>query len=74
MRKTDDRLRAIGLAIARERDKQGLSQIDLALRLGYTDHSYLSRIENGKASMSVTLLLNIAEALDLDVKHLFADL
>lgn len=39
--------RKIGLAIKRRRKELGLSQSELASRLGYKDHSTLAKVETG---------------------------
>lgn len=50
------------LQIAKEREKAGLSQKDLALKLK-TTQSVISRIENGKQNISLDMLQKIADAL-----------
>ena len=55
-------LTIIGQRIAQKRKEQGLSQEDLA-GLCDMDRSYLSEIENGHKNFSVTVLMNLAEAL-----------
>ena len=50
------------IQIANEREKAGLSQKDLALKLK-TTQSVISRIENGKQNISLDMLQRIAEAL-----------
>ena len=50
------------IQIANEREKAGLSQKDLALKLK-TTQSVISRIENGKQNISLDMLQNIANAL-----------
>lgn len=57
-------LTIIGRRIAQKRKEQGLSQEDLA-GLCDMDRSYLSEIENGHKNFSVTVLMNIAEALGI---------
>ena len=50
------------IQIANEREKAGLSQKDLALKLK-TTQSVISRIENGKQNISLDMLQKIANAL-----------
>ena len=57
-------LKLIGQRIAEERNKQGLTQEDLA-GLCDMDRSYLSEIENGHKNLSVLSLLKIANNLKL---------
>lgn len=60
----------IGRNIAKIRSEKGLSQEDLA---GLSDvaRNYISRIENGKVSFSIPVLLRIAKALEVEPKELF---
>ena len=66
----NNEIRAIGRAIARERERQGISQTQLALMLGYTNHAHLSRIENGKSAPSLQALFAITNALGIDIHSL----
>lgn len=50
------------IQITNEREKAGLSQKDLALKLK-TTQSVVSRIENGKQNISLDMLQKIANAL-----------
>lgn len=52
---------AVALEIAREREKAGLSQRELATKLK-TTQSVVSRIESGRQNVSLELLQRIAEA------------
>lgn len=63
----EERLRNLRLA----REHAGLSQVDLAERIGVTQHT-ISRIETGAiANPSDDLKLRIAVALDADLNTLF---
>ena len=55
-------LMEIAMAIVEARNKAGLSQTELAKRLG-TTQSVISRIENGNQNLSVNVLARIAEVL-----------
>lgn len=57
------RLRAI-------RENAGLSQRDLAARLGMTFYTYVSTIEHGRSTVSVQQYHAWAAALEIDVKEL----
>ena len=74
MEATNDRMRAIGQAIAQRRDELGFNQAELARRLGLTNHSHVSRIENGKKVPSLKLLFKIADTLDCDVSYFFMNI
>ncbi len=54
----------IGKAIKALRKEKGLSQLQLGLAIG-NDSAYISRIENNKKEPSLTMLVRIAEALEL---------
>lgn len=62
-------LETIGRRIALLRSKKGMSQEDLAGVSGIA-RNYISRIENGKVSFSVSVLIRIAEALDVPSKDI----
>ncbi|NOG99866.1 MAG: helix-turn-helix transcriptional regulator [Ignavibacteriae bacterium] len=52
----------LAIQIAQEREKAGISQKELALKL-QTTQSVISRIENGRQNISLDMLQRIAEAL-----------
>ena len=54
--------RKIGLAIKRRRKELGLSQSELASRLGYKDHSTLAKVETGVNDITVDTLFKYTEA------------
>lgn len=62
----------IGQKINKFRKQKGLSQAELADKLGIS-LSYLTKIEakNCKKSFSLALLFDIAEALEVDIKEFF---
>ncbi len=57
------------IQIAREREKAGLSQNELALKLK-TTQSVISRIENGRQNISLDMLQKIADALGKKSVHI----
>ena len=65
-------LREIGLTIAYYRKLKGLTQADLASRLGLS-RTHISNIEAPKAKTSVSLetLLDIAAVLEIPPQNLF---
>ena len=65
------RLHELGATIARERERQGLTQTQLAQMVGNVSHSYLSRVESGQRAPSMKLLFNLADVLDVDVRYFF---
>jgi transcriptional regulator with XRE-family HTH domain len=63
---------SLGQYVAREREALGISQRQLAKRIGLS-HSYLNRLEGGEfASPEPATLYRIAEALDTEPEDLFA--
>lgn len=65
----DGRMYMLGGNIRRAREDRGVSQRQLALRVG-TSHSQMGRIEHGKTSVGFTLLCRIADALGMTVSEL----
>ena len=61
MESNREKVRAVGRAMAKLREKKGLSQAELARRLCYTDHVHLSRVGNGQKSLSQGVLSEIAD-------------
>ena len=60
----------VGLAIRKRRKELGLSQSELASRLGYKDHSTLAKVEMGVNDITVDTLFKYAEALGLSATDL----
>ncbi|MAF68767.1 MAG: transcriptional regulator [Micavibrio sp.] len=63
-------IKTIGSKIAEARKLKGLTQEQLAIE-GDIDRSYISDIENGKANITVGLLLTICSVLQINPKILF---
>lgn len=61
----------IGINVSKYRNKKGLTQEQLANNVGIS-YSYLTQIEapNVVKKMSLEVLLDIADALEIDVKDL----
>ena len=59
----------VGENIKAARLKSGLSQEKLA-SLADIDRTYLPSIEKGKRNISITVLLRLANALEIDIKKL----
>jgi len=60
----------IGQKIRKARTVKKISQEELAHNAGI-DRFYLSEIENGHKNLSVLILEQIADALEMDIKELF---
>lgn len=58
--------------IAVIRKSKGISQKDLAKRLGIT-HWWLNHVESGKRRPSTELLEKVAKELDVSIKDLFLE-
>jgi len=63
------RLKKFGTHLAKLRKKKGLSQRELALRCDI-DHSKISELENNKANLTLTTLIELAEGLEVHPKEL----
>lgn len=64
-------LKRLGLAIAKHRLRQKLSQTEIAYRCDI-ERGNLTRIEKGKANVTAETLLKISEALGVPVSKFFA--
>jgi transcriptional regulator with XRE-family HTH domain len=64
--------RLLGLTIAYYRKARGMTQLELAEAV-HISRTHMSNIEapNGKTSISLSKLFDIAEALEVQVKDLF---
>ena len=60
----------IGERIKKRRTELKISQRDLAAKLGYSDHTTVTRIEAGKVDLSQARLKQFASALDVSVGYL----
>lgn len=63
----------IGNAIRNRRERAGLSQLDLALAVGYKNSSDISRVETGKQWPDAAKLSAMALQFGCSVSELFAD-
>ena len=63
----------IGKRIRDKRTELGLSQEELAKRLGYSGKSMISLIEMGKRSLNASQIVPLAKALDCDIDELIDD-
>lgn len=60
----------IGQRIRARRNELGLSQRELAARLGYNDHTTLTRIEAGKVDLTQSRIVQFAKVLDVTTGYL----
>lgn len=60
----------IGQRIKARRQELKLSQREMAARLGYTDHTTLTRIEAGKVDLPQSRIEKIAEVLGVSIGYL----
>lgn len=69
--KHSERYKNIGIKISKYRNKKGLTQEELANRVGIS-YSYLTQIEapNVVKKMSLEVLYDIADTLNVDIKDL----
>ena len=61
-----------GLNVAKERMKQNISAYELSLRLG-KDASYINKLENAKINVSLKMIIQIAETLNIPIEKLFKE-
>ena len=61
-----------GLNVAKERLKQNISAYELSLRLG-KDASYINKLENAKINVSLKMIIQIAEILNVSINSLFEE-
>ena len=60
------------LNVAKERIKQNISAYELSLRLG-KDASYINKLENAKINVSLKMIIQIAETLNVKIEDLFKE-
>ena len=61
----------IGKAIREEREHQGFTQLELAIKTGYTE-MWILQIEKKKLIFQLEPVYTIADALDIPLSQLFA--
>lgn len=59
-----------GLNLAIARESRNMSAYALSMMLGRST-SYISKVENGQINISLKMILEIAEVLEIDVRELF---
>jgi transcriptional regulator with XRE-family HTH domain len=65
------RHKALMRALAEARDKAGITQRELARRLGRS-HSFVGKLESGERQLNVLEFCELADALDVDPRALFS--
>lgn len=68
----DEILRQLGARVKEIRIKKGLTQIELANKIG-KDHPSINKLENGKVNPSYIFLLEVSLGLDVDIKDFFKE-
>jgi transcriptional regulator with XRE-family HTH domain len=63
----------LGRRIRQYREQRGLSQEDLAFKLGITT-SYMGALERGQRNLNIDKLIKVAKALKIDLGDLFKGL
>lgn len=66
-------MRRLGIKVRRLREDSGLSQEKLA-ELANIHRTYISSIERGQQNISLTILIRLADSLDVSLEGLFADM
>lgn len=62
-------IKKLGQTIVKIRESKNISQSDLA-RLCMKDRQSIERVENGKTNPTISYLLDIAEALEVNLRDL----
>lgn len=68
-----DLRRNIGSRIKTLRIQKGMSQEQLAIRIGNSSKQYISALEHGAKNVTIDVLGRIAEALEVELKVEFDD-
>lgn len=68
-----DLMGELGLKVRNKREAMNLSQEKLA-ELAQIHRTYISSIERGQQNISLTILIRLADALDVSLEELFTDL
>lgn len=67
--KDKQRLKQFGIHLSKIRKKKGLSMRELAARCD-VDYAKISKLENNKANITITTLIELAEGLGIHPKEL----
>ena len=69
----NNRKRIIGLNIKAERIRKGITQFELAEKIGISESS-MSLVERGLQTPSVFVVYDISKSLDIDINELFKNI
>ena len=69
MRKEEKRVNTIGSRIKESRENAGISQTELAEKLGFQSPTAISLIENGERGVTAPLLQRLSEIFKRDIKY-----
>jgi transcriptional regulator with XRE-family HTH domain len=61
----------VGLKVRELRERHGISQTELAIRMNNRDRQVVQRLEQGRTNFSLNLLRLVSEALGVDIVDLF---
>jgi transcriptional regulator with XRE-family HTH domain len=67
------KIKRFGEKLRNLRTQRGLPMTELAARLGYTSHGYISEIENGKKQPTVEFVLKISRLFGVSTDQLLKD-
>ena len=68
-----DFLKAFGKRVKSLRKQKGWTQAELAKRIGFSDHSMISKVESGDSGLLVTTVKDLAEILDTSIAYLVGE-
>jgi len=68
-KRSNEQMRAFGVHLKTLRKAKNISQFELALRIN-TQQATIYRIENGICQPTLGMLIDIAKAIDVDLKEL----
>ena len=68
-----ERLLQLGLIVKKLREEKGLSQTELAYKIG-KDQPSINRLEKGKVNPSIIYLLQICEGLEISIDEFLKNL
>lgn len=60
----------IGDRIKARREQLGITQVELARKMGYTNHTTISKVESGKNDITQSTIVKYAKALDTTPAYL----
>lgn len=69
MKRKKDIKKILGEEIAKQRKKNGLTQVDLSLILNTSDR-YIGKVENGKTNLGIVNIEKFATALGIKIEDL----